>query len=429
MGRSPVGPGRHVGFNTLVQAQGLAVWGHPPMIRKLSSPLAVIFITLLIDKLGENIVYPLLPFILASYNPSGLTLGLLAATATLFSVVATPMIGSLSDSFGRRRVILACIAVNVISLLLFGIAGSLTLIFLSRAINGVATATVGTAQAYISDISTPSTRARNFGISGAAFGLGAIAGPALGGALVGIGLHVPLFAAAGLAFVNLVMAIFFLHESLPLERRLPFRLSGLNIVAQLKLLMQRDDVNMLSLSFACFNFAFTAFTSLLVLNLKDSLGWTASQSSGIFVVVGITVTYVQVALIGRLVSRHGELNLNRAGLLLVALGIGLLPLARLSPLFGAVIVVGSALLISVGAALVIPTARSLVSSRVPDSEQGVMLGSLLALTGIASALGPIAAGFLYDRSPLASFLAQAVVCVIGMVLLRGVRSRSLQAQG
>lgn len=399
------------------------------MIRKLSSPLAVIFITLLIDKLGENIVYPLLPFILASYSPDGLTLGLLAATATLFSVVATPMIGSLSDSFGRRNVILACIAINVISLLMFGFAGSLTLIFLSRAINGVATATVGTAQAYISDISTPATRARNFGISGAAFGLGAIAGPAMGGGLVGMGMHVPLFAAAALAFINFVMALFFLHESLPQERRLPFRLSGLNIAAQLKVLMQREDVNRLSISFACFNFAFSAFTSLLVLNLKNALGWTASQSGGIFVIVGITVTYVQVALIGRLVHRHGELNLNRAGLLLVASGIGLLPVASFIKVFGAVIVVASALLISVGAALVIPTARSLVSNRVSDTEQGVMLGSLLSLTGIASALGPVSAGLLYDRSPVVSFLFQALVCVIGMLVLRGVASRSTEAQG
>lgn len=399
------------------------------MIRKLSSPLAVIFITLLIDKLGENIVYPLLPFILASYSPDGLTLGLLAATATLFSVVATPMIGSLSDSFGRRNVILACIAINVISLLMFGFAGSLTLIFLSRAINGVATATVGTAQAYISDISTPATRARNFGISGAAFGLGAIAGPAMGGGLVGMGMHVPLFAAAALAFINFVMALFFLHESLPQERRLPFRLSGLNIAAQLKVLMQREDVNRLSISFACFNFAFSAFTSLLVLNLKNALGWTASQSGGIFVIVGITVTYVQVALIGRLVHRHGELNLNRAGLLLVASGIGLLPAASFIKMFGAVIVVASALLISVGAALVIPTARSLVSNRVSDTEQGVMLGSLLSLTGIASALGPVSAGLLYDRSPVVSFLFQALVCVIGMLVLRGVASRSAEAQG
>jgi len=390
------------------------------MLHKLKSPLAVIFVTLLLDKLGENIVYPLLPFILAAYSPDGLTLGLLAATATLFSVVATPLIGTLSDSFGRRRVILFCIAINVFSLLLFGFAGSLSLIFLSRAINGVATATVGTAQAYISDISTPATRARNFGISGAAFGLGAIAGPAMGGGLVGLGIHVPLFAAAGLAFVNFVMALFYLHESLPVERRLPFKVSGLNIFAQLQLLLQRPGVNSLALSFACFNFAFSAFTSLLVLNLKDALGWSASQSGGIFVIVGITVTYVQVALIGKLVHRHGELNLNRAGLLIVALGIGLLPLASGIKAFGAVIVVISALLLSVGAALVIPTARSLVSSSVSDTEQGVMLGSLLSLTGIASALGPVSAGLLYDRSPSVSFLLQALVCVVGVVLLKGV---------
>lgn len=391
------------------------------MIRKLRSPLAIVFLTLLLDKLGENIVYPLLPFILEKFSPDGLTLGLLASTATLFSVLASPIIGSLSDACGRRPVILLCVAINCLSLFMFGLAGTLGLIFLSRAINGVSTATVGTAQAYISDISTPANRARNFGISGAAFGLGAIAGPALGGALVGFGMRIPVFVAAALAAYNFLMAFLYLKETLPLPNRPRFQWSQINGLAPVMALLALPKANRVALAFCCFNFAFSGFTTLLVLYLKDQFSWSASQSSGIFVIVGLTVTYVQVALTGPLVRRHGEARLNIYGLLAVAAGIALIPLARVFGAGAAVVIVTAAVMLSVGAACVIPTARSLVSRLVPENRQGVMLGSLLAITGLASALGPMLAGVLYDLSPTLCFLLQAVVCLLGAPLLRGVR--------
>lgn len=162
------------------------------MLKKLHTPIGLVFTTLFLDKLGENIVYPLLPFILAAYKPDALTLGLVASVGTLFAVLTGPLAGSLSDALGRRPVILVCIAINLISLLMFGWAGSLTMVFTSRALNGVGSSTMGTLQAYITDISTPENRAKNLGVSGAAFGLGAIAGPALGGGLVGLGPSVPI---------------------------------------------------------------------------------------------------------------------------------------------------------------------------------------------------------------------------------------------
>jgi MFS family permease len=145
------------------------------------------------------------------------------------------------------------------------------------------------------------------------------------------------------------------------------------------------------------------------------------------VIVGLTVTYVQVALTGPLVRRHGEARLNIYGLLAVAVGIALIPLAQVFGPAAAVVIVTAAVMLSVGAACVIPTARSLVSRLVPENRQGVMLGSLLALTGIASALGPMLAGVLYDLSPSLCFLLQAAVCLAGAPLLRGVREPALVA--
>ena len=391
------------------------------MLKKIHHPLAIVFLTLLLDKLGENIVYPLLPFILAAYKPDALTLGLVASIATLFGVITGPLMGALSDSFGRRPVILSCIALNVVSLLMFGWAGSLAFVFISRAVNGVATSTTGALQAYITDISTAGNRARNLGISGAAFGLGAIAGPALGGGLVGFGANVPLFVAAGLAGYNLLTASLFLRETRGPEARVAFDLNKLDLVEPVMRLITAPTINRVALGFAAYNLAFAAFTSLLVLSLKDLFNWTPAQTSGIFVVIGLTLTTIQVALIGGLVKRWGEYGVNRRGMALTAISILLIPLATTMPLLAATWIVASSLILAIGAAFVLPTARSLVSGLVSPSEQGVILGSLASLTGVASAIGPIAAGWIYDQSAVACFVFEASFAVIGMVLVGGKR--------
>lgn len=387
------------------------------MLKKLHHPLSIVFLTLLLDKLGENIVYPLLPFILAAYKPDGLTLGLVASTATIFGVLTSPFMGALSDSIGRRPVILACIALNMVSLLMFGWAGSLAFVFLSRAINGLGTSTTGTLQAYITDISTSENRARNLGISGAAFGLGAIAGPALGGGLVHFGVSVPLFVSAGLAGYNLLTASLFLRETRPPQSRGPLEIQQLNLFIPLSRLISAPVINRVALGFAAYNLAFAAFTSLLVLSLKDLFNWSPNQTSGIFVVIGLTLTSVQVALIGGLVRRWGEYAINRSGMALTAASILLIPVAKGLPLFAASLIVVSSLLLAVGAAFVLPTARSLVAGLVSPSEQGVTLGSLASLTGIASAIGPIAAGWIYDQSSVGCFVFEAGFALIGMALL------------
>jgi DHA1 family tetracycline resistance protein-like MFS transporter len=387
------------------------------VLKKLHTPIGLVFTTLFLDKLGENIVYPLLPFILAAYKPDALTLGLVASIGTLFAVLTGPIAGSLSDALGRRSVILVCIAINLISLLMFGWAGSLAMVFTSRALNGVGSSTMGTLQAYITDISTNENRAANLGVSGAAFGLGAIAGPALGGGLVGLGASVPIFVAAGLSGYNLLSATLLLRESLPAEQRQSPRWSALNIVTPVLQLVTRPVVNRISLAFAAFNLCFSAFTSLLVLALKDQFGWNPGQTSGLFVVVGVTLTYVQVALIAKAVRRLGEWEVNRYGMGLVAVGVMTIPAAQiLGPWSASMILLGGVLL-ATGAAFVIPTARSLISGMVNQRSQGVTMGSLASLTGIASAAGPVAAGWIYDQSTLACFLFEAGACLLGVLLL------------
>ena len=387
------------------------------MLKKLNHPLAIVFLSLLLDKLGENIVFPLLPFILEVYKPDALTLGLVASIATLFSVLSAPITGALADSLGRRPVILVCIALNIVSLLMFGWAGSLAFILLSRVVNGLGTATTGTLQAYITDISNPGNRARNLGIIGAAYGLGAIIGPALGGGLLGFGPSVPVFVAAGLAGYNLLTAFLYLGETLDLKNRKPLRLEDLNVVKPVVRLVTAPVLNRVALGFSAYSLSFTAFTSLLVLTLKDLFDWSPAQTSGVLVVIGVTLTAVQVGLIGTMVKRWGEYGVNRSGMAFTAAAIMVIPLAKTLPSLSATLIVGSALLLAVGAAFVQPTASSLVSGLVSPTEQGVVLGSLASLSGLANAIGPVAAGWIYDQSPLGCFLFQAGFALLGIVLL------------
>ena len=387
------------------------------MYNKLHHPLAIVFLSLLLDKLGENIVFPLLPFLLEAYRPDALMLGIVAATATLFSVLTAPLMGALGDSLGRRPVILVCIALNVISLLMFGWAGSLSFIIFSRVINGIATSTTGTLQAYITDVSNPSNRARNLGLIGAAYGLGAIVGPALGGGLMGLGTSVPIFVSAGLAGYNFVTAFVFLKETMNADELKPVRLQDLNLIRPIIRLLKTPQLNRIALGFAAYNLSFTAFTSLLVLTLKDLFDWTPAQTSGVLVVIGVTLTAAQVGLISTVVRNWGEYGVNKQGMALTAAGILMIPLARALPPLAAALIIGSGLLIALGCAFVQPTASSLVSGLAGASEQGVVLGSLASLTGLANAIGPIAAGWIYDQSPLACFAFEAGVTIVGLALI------------
>jgi len=398
------------------------------MIRHAKSPIFVVFLTMLLDKTGETLIFPLLPFILAAYNPDGLTLGLLASVSTFVAVFGGPLAGACSDAIGRRPVVLICIAINLVSLLIFGWAGSLAVIFMSRALGGIGSSTIGTLQAYITDISTPENRAKNLGVSGAAFGLGAIGGPALGGGLVGLGASVPVFVAAGMTGINLVMAVLFLKETLSEENQKEFNIRSVNVFSKISSLLSNQGLRGISLGFAFFNLAFSAFTSMLVLSLKEMYGWEASQTSGIFVVVGLTMTYAQVALIGKLVKRYGERDLFRVGMLVVAAGILCIPAASINDQLVGVIIVGAGILLAVGASLVLPTSRSLVSGLVSKKEQGVQLASLASLAAIASTIGPVMGGWLYDQSTVISFLVEALVCIIGFAII-GKANNKVSEQG
>jgi MFS family permease len=368
------------------------------------------FITLLNDRLGETIVFPLLPFLLERFTNSGSTLGLLAGTYAISQFTVAPLIGALSDRFGRKPVIIICVIGSVIGLSLFALTISinwqsilpsafigvpLVFLFLARVIDGISGGTAATATAILADISTPENRAKTFGLIGVAFGLGFLLGPGLGTSLAQLSITLPVWVATGFAILNLILVTWFLPETHPISKRskLP-RKRELNPITQLKIVFQNRSLRPLCFAFFLFFMAFNGFTAILVLYLKQAFDWTPELASLTFVVVGVVAMIVQGGLIGPLVNRFGELKLTLAGIGFVMVGCLLLPSANMD---NAIPTVFSAVaILALGTGLVTPCLRALVSKRLNTNNQGAILGSLQGLQSLGTFIGAAMAGFSYD---------------------------------
>ena len=390
------------------------------------------FVTLLNDRLGETVLLPLLPYLPGRFTDSGTILGLLGGTYALAQFAVVPLIGALSDRFGRKPVLTACVAGSVIGLGLFAITVwidwnilpaawlgivPLVLLFSARIIDGFSGGTASSATAVLADISTPESRAKAFGLIGVAFGLGFILGPFIGGRLAEINIALPGLAATAFAVFNLLLVIYILPETHPPAARnsLPSK-SKLNPITQIAQIFANQLVRRLCLAFFLFFMAFNGFTNVLVLYLKQTFSWTVSLASLTFAVVGLIAMVVQGLLIGPLVKSFGEWRLTIAGIGFVIAGCLLLPLANqqnsISVVFTAVSV------LAIGTGLVVPSLRALVSRRLNNSGQGAVLGSLQSLQSLGTFLGAAIAGFAYDqigpRSPfwLASLVLAGVIALV-----------------
>ena len=356
-------------------------------------------------------IFPLLPFLLASFSNDGRILGLLTGCYAVAQFLATPLIGALSDRYGRKPVIAGCVAGSVLGLGVFsftiafdwsgipwasGSAVPLALLFIGRLIDGVSGGTAATAAAVLADISPPEKRAKAFGLLGVAFGLGFILGPGLGGLLGRYSVNLPLLVAVTIAVFNLTLVLLVLPETHPPGARIPLPAKrDLQPFSQLSRLFANPRVRRLCGAFFCFFLAFSGFTAVLVLYFKQVFGWGPGLAGAAFLVVGVVATVVQGGLLGPLVRRCGEWRLSLAGLGFVAVGMGLVPLAR--PGQAAAIVFPALVCLALGTGLVTPSLRSLISRRLADdSGQGAALGSLQGLQSLGGFLGPPLAGVAYE---------------------------------
>ena len=357
------------------------------------SPLLFIFITVFVDLLGYGMVIPLLPFYVTRQSGGAAVAGALGSLYALMQLLSGPVLGALSDAYGRRPVLLVCLLGTACAYLLLGLANSLTMIFVAVMVDGITGGNLTTAQAYIADVTAPEERARGLGLVGAAFGLGLMTGPALGGLLSLYGLWAPAFVACAIALSNVVFGLFVLSESLPPERRTAAPTwPRLNSVAQLIGLFRLAPIRVLMVTLFTLNLAFAGLQTNFPLYSHARFGWDAVRNGIFFAYVGVCAVLIQGVLLGRLQPRFGEARLVVSGLALMAIGLAGLAVApwdwTLYPIVG---------LVALGTGLSIPSLTSLISRRVAASEQGRVMGGTQALLSLTMILGPTMAGLSFER--------------------------------
>ena len=380
-------------------------------------PLVIIFLTVFIDLIGFGIIIPLLPFYATAYGASAMMVGLLSTSFSLMQFLFAPVWGRLSDRIGRRPIILAGLLGSAISYVAFGLADSLAMLFAARILAGIAGANIPTAQAFIADSTPPEKRARGMGLIGAAFGLGFILGPAIGGFLSQWGYAAPAFFAAALSLANFGAAVFLLPESLPPERRgvetRPGRVEAFRrAVARPKLPL------VLLVSFLVMT-AFSSYESMFALFADARFGYGPTRIGYLFAWVGLILALVQGLIVGHVVGKVGEHRLVPVAILLMALA--LLAHAFVPGIPSLMAAMG---LFAVGMGFNSPSMLSVVSRLADPTDQGSVLGVSQSLASLARIIGPLWGGFVFDRfGPTMPFQTAAALmlaaCLLSVAVFRG----------
>lgn len=361
------------------------------------SPLLVIFITVFIDLLGFGIVIPVLPFYAENtrFGATPREIGLLFASYSVMQLIFAPVLGRLSDKHGRRPILLISLLGTSLGFLILGFANTLWLLFLGRIIDGISGGNISTAQAYIADVTTKENRAKGMGLIGAAFGLGFVFGPAIGGILSRWGIGVPFLFAGGLAFANAILLYFTLPETVTADH--PARTSaasGRGWKQLLEALRQRQLAYVMTIYFLSI-VAFSIMTTSFSLFMMFRLGYDPWHAGWIFAFVGVVSAIVQGGLIGKLVKRFGEAPLTVVGGLLFSVSLFVSPYVR--PEMGLVGILSICALSSIGNALMAPSLTSLASKSASAAEQGSVLGVMQSVASVARAVGPsLAAVLIYS---------------------------------
>jgi multidrug resistance protein len=405
------------------------------MNKNIRSPLFLMALTIFIDFVGFGIILPLLPFWAERLGAGSVGVGLLLTLYALAQFIFTPVLGSLSDRYGRRPIILTSLLIEALSLALSALAGSLPILLVARFIGGLGASNTGSAQAVVADVTPVEGRVRGMGLIGAAIGLGFVVGPALGGLLAPLGPAVPLWAAMFVALANALLVLRFLPEtrytgvrragSSPnfLATRVPtppsttptvsFTNHGMGVMfAGWRQVRRHPAVARLVVINLLFTLAFTAMETVFPLFTQHSFGWTALQNGYIFTYVGIAIVIMRGSLAGRLLKRWGERSLLIAGLLMLAAGLALLSWSTNLALL--LIALG---IVSLGDGVVTPMVSTLLSFASPPGAQGETQGLAQGVAGLGRAVGPLAAGSLFAfGGPGAPFFFGSALVVLATLI-------------
>ena len=387
-----------------------------------NKPFLFILITAFLSVLGIGLIIPVIPFIVEQYiDPSKTSeiafyVGLLTAIYSFCQFFAAPVLGALSDKYGRRPVLLLCLFGSAIGYILFGIGGSIWVLFLGRIIDGFTGGDISTAMAYVADVTKPQERGKYFGIIGATVGFGFILGPSLGGLLAHISLSTPLYVAAALTLLNAAYGYFVLPESLDTEHRMSdFSIHHLNPFTQLEYIMNNATLKSLIIIGFFYFFAFAELQGVSSVFFKDTLNWKPSNIGFYFLVLGIGDMITQGYLAGKLVSQFGALKLVFAGFLLTALAYGI---NAILPIFPYALTAYIYILVyALGSGLFEPSFGGLVSGTASPKEQGRVQGASQSMQSITRIIAPIFAAYLYQFNHSFSWISCVIFSLIGGYLL------------
>ena len=395
-----------------------------PAAAPRNAALVFILVTVVLDVLAIGLIIPVLPPLIAGFHADDPARGvaLYGWFVTVFALVqffASPILGALSDRYGRRRVILLSNLGLGLDYILMALAQTLPLLFLGRVISGITSASLSAASAYIADVTPPEKRAAGYGMLGAAFSLGFVIGPALGGVLGSVDPRLPFWVAAGLSLTNFLYGFFVLPESLSLERRQPFAWSRANPLATLKWLREFPQVfGLAGVSFLS-ALAHVVFPATFVLYAAHRYAWDARTIGFTLAAVGVTGTIVQAGLVRRIVPALGERRSLLLGLGCGVVGFGAYGYAPSGPWLWA------AMPVMAFWGLCNPSIQSLVTRQVGVQEQGRLQGALASLVAVAGVLGPYLFTHVYAAGidtrldiglPGAAFYVAGAVLILAWIL-------------
>ena len=361
-----------------------------------NAALPFILVTLIIDVLGIGLLIPALPELVTELAGGDLSsgsayYGWFIAVYAAMQFLFAPVLGGLSDRFGRRPVLLVSLLGAGLDYLVMALAPNLWILFIGRIVSGITGANITAANAYIADVSAPEERAKNFGLVGAAFGVGFILGPALGGLLAGISLRAPFYAAAAMALLNWLYGAFVLPESLAPENRRPFSWRRANPLGSLAALRKSALVGGLAFVYVCIGLAQNALNSVWVLYTGYRFGWTPFMNGLSLTLLGVVAAFVQGFLVRLIVPKVGERNAVLIGLASATVSFFLYGFSTAGWMMFAVMVIGGL------GGLSGPSAQALISRAVAANEQGEVQGALASVMSLTGVVAPVVATMLFAR--------------------------------
>lgn len=377
--------------------------------RALGIVIAIVFL----NSVGMTIVFPLLPFLVGKYLPESQVVVGMSALMSVFAActfLAAPVFGTLSDRYGRKRILFVSLIGSMAGYLLFGIGGSLWILFLGRIIDGLTAGNISTLFAYISDATKPEERTKWFGYIGGATGIGFMVGPALGGWLGAVSISLPFFVTAALILISALSVLIFLPESLSIEKRLKhISFKNINTVTHFKdIFSLKESKNLLILG-AFFAIGMGIYQNNVNIYLKDIFHWGPALIGSILTLIGICDILSRTILLPFMLKKFNERSIGILGLLGVSFGLGLIFMSAFFP--SSYIIFAAVIFITLGEGLFEPSFNSNLSKSVDESQQGKLQGVNQSLQSVYRVIIPLGAAAIYVYSPAALYIVAAVIAM------------------